>query len=91
MSVTITGIAYLSITGIGNMLTSTPANDTPPRVGRPPLNPLDLTHRLAIRITRETRDRIEAVAGKHRISEFIRDAIDAELARHENHLPSRKD
>lgn len=36
-----------------------------------------------VRLTEETRRRIEAVAGQHRMAEFIREAIEAELVRRE--------
>ena len=52
------------------------------RVGRPPLN----VKPTMVRLTEETRQRIEAVAGPNRMAEFIRDAIEAELVRREREL-----
>jgi len=49
------------------------------RMGRPPLN----VKRMVIRLSVETIARIEAVAGKRRIAEFVRAAVLAELSRHE--------
>jgi predicted DNA-binding protein len=51
----------------------------PKRMGRPPLN-LKTT---VIRLSAETIARIEAVAGKNRMSQFMREAAEAELARRE--------
>ena len=49
------------------------------RMGRPPLN-VKVT---AVRLTVEMMARIEAVAGKHRMSQFLREAAEAELLRRE--------
>ena len=49
------------------------------RMGRPPLN-VKVT---AVRLTVEMMARIEAVAGKHRMSQFLREAAEAELVRRE--------
>jgi hypothetical protein len=48
-------------------------------MGRPPLN-VKVT---AVRLTVEMMARIEAVAGKHRMSQFLREAAEAELVRRE--------
>jgi len=50
-----------------------------PRMGRPPLN-LKTT---LVRLSAETIARIEAVAGKGRMSQFLREAAEAELLRRE--------
>ncbi len=39
-----------------------------------------------VRLTEETRQRIEAVAGRNRMAEFIREAIEAELTRREREM-----
>lgn len=48
-------------------------------MGRPPLN----VKPTVIRLSAEMIARIEAVAGKHRMSQFAREAIEAELLRRE--------
>jgi predicted DNA-binding protein len=48
-------------------------------MGRPPLN-LDKT---VIRLSAETRKRIEALEGKRGMAAFIRDAVERELTRRE--------
>ena len=52
------------------------------RMGRPPLN----VKPTMVRLTEETRQRIEAIAGPNRMAEFIREAIEAELTRREREL-----
>jgi hypothetical protein len=54
-------------------------SDSPARMGRPPLN-LDKT---VIRLSAETRKRIEALVGKRGMAGFIREAVERELARRE--------
>ena len=54
-------------------------SDSAPRMGRPPLGVKPTTVRLPV----ETFDRIAVVAGKHRVASFIREAVEAELARRE--------
>ena len=49
------------------------------RMGRPPLN----VKPTMVRLTEETRQRIEAIAGPNRMAEFIREAVEAELIRRE--------
>jgi hypothetical protein len=48
-------------------------------VGRPPLNIRPIT----IRLSSERLKRIEALVGKRRIAEFIREAVERELKRRE--------
>ena len=57
----------------------------PSRMGRPPLN----VKRMVIRLTVETISRIEAVAGKRRIAEFVRAAVLAELTHQEAASPDK--
>jgi len=52
---------------------------SPPLMGRPPLN-LDKT---VIRLSAETRKRIEALEGKRGMAAFVRDAVERELTRRE--------
>lgn len=54
-----------------------------PRMGRPPLDKKFITKPTMVRLTDDTRQRIEAVAGPNRMAEFIRIAIDRELDRQE--------
>ncbi len=58
-----------------------------PRMGRPPLN----VKRMVIRLPVETIARIEAVAGKRRIAQFVREAAEAELLRREAKKDSSHD
>lgn len=48
-------------------------------MGRPPLNFKDIK----IRLSSETRERIEALVGNYQISAFIREAVENELTRRE--------
>ncbi len=48
-------------------------------MGRPPLNVKDIK----IRLSPETRSRIEALVGNYQIAAFIREAIERELVRRE--------
>ena len=54
-------------------------------MGRPALN-VKLT---GVRPTEETRQRIEVVAGPNRMAEFVREAVEAELARREKEMRRR--
>jgi hypothetical protein len=49
------------------------------RMGRPPLG-IKSTH---VRLSPELRARIEALVGKNRMGQFLREAAEAELARRE--------
>lgn len=64
-------------------MTNLPVADTAPRMGRPPLKADVETKPTMVRLTEDTRQRIEAVAGKNRMAVFIREAIDNELERRE--------
>lgn len=64
-------------------MTNFPTTVIPPRMGRPPLNKESKTTLTGVRLTDETRDRIEAVAGPNRMAAFIREAIENELIRRE--------
>lgn len=55
-------------------------------VGRPPLSRDTETKPTMVRLTEETRQRIEAIAGPNRMAEFIREAIEAELTRREREM-----
>lgn len=48
-------------------------------MGRPPLN----VKPTQVRLTNELRERIEALVGPNRMAVFIREAVEAELARRE--------
>lgn len=54
---------------------------TKPRMGRPPLNRKSVTKPTLVRLTEDVADRIDALAGPNKRAEFIREAIDRELAR----------
>lgn len=60
-------------------LTQKTISDSPVRMGRPPLK----VHPTVVRLTKEARDRIEALVGPNRMSAFIREAVDGELDRRE--------
>jgi hypothetical protein len=55
-------------------------------MGRPPLN----VKATVVRLTVDTIARIEAVAGKNRMSQFVREAVEAELLRREASPASHK-
>ncbi len=61
-------------------LTDFPGTVSPARMGRPSLN----VKETKVRLTDEQRQRIEALAGPHRMAVFIREAIEAELVRRES-------
>lgn len=54
---------------------------TKPRMGRPPLNRKSVTKPTLVRLTEDVAARIDALAGPNKRAEFIREAIDKELAR----------
>ena len=56
------------------------AEDKPRKRGRPRMPGIEP---MSIRITKDTKDRINALDGPNRINEFIREAIDRELKRRE--------
>lgn len=58
-------------------------NGYPSRMGRPPMKVVLTNVRLPI----GTAERIDAVAGKNRRAQFIRDAVEAELRRRESVKP----
>ena len=60
-------------------LMSLPASATSGRMGRPSLN-LKTT---VVRLSVEALERIEALVGKNKMAEFIREAVDRELVRRE--------
>lgn len=59
------------------VLENKPMAVSAPRMGRPPLGVKPTTVRLPV----ETIDRIEAVAGKQKVAQFIRDAVVEKLDR----------
>lgn len=52
-------------------------------MGRPPLNTKFETKPTMVRLTEDVRSRIEAIVGPNRMAVFIREAVEAELARRE--------
>lgn len=64
-------------------MTRFPSTDIPRRMGRPPLNKDSKTTLTGIRLTDDTRERIEALVGANRMAAFIREAIENELKRRE--------
>lgn len=64
-------------------MTHLPVSDTRKTMGKPPLNRDSETKQTQVRMTAETRARIEAVAGPNRMAKFIREAIENELVRRE--------
>lgn len=67
-------------------LTNFPISDNARRMGRPPLN----VKPTLVRLTNETRQRIEVLVGPNRMAVFIREAIEAELERRERERPAQK-
>lgn len=60
-------------------MTHFPVSDTRPAMGRPTLH----VKPTVIRLSDGMAERIDAIAGKNRRAEFIREAIEAELKRRE--------
>jgi predicted DNA-binding protein len=60
-------------------LTQIPISDTGVRMGRPSLK----VKATVVRLSDDVRQRIEVLAGKNRMAEFIREAIERELKRRE--------
>lgn len=60
-----------------------PITVMPRRMGRPPLSKDSGTKMTGVRLTEDVRERIEAIVGPNRMAVFIREAIEAELARRE--------
>ena len=56
-----------------------PISAIPARMGRPPLN----VKPTLVRLPLEAIERIEAIVGKNRMAEFIREAVEKELKRRE--------
>lgn len=52
-------------------------------MGRPPLKSSVPTHKMLLRMPEDLRDRISALVGEGQVAAFIREAIEAELARRE--------
>lgn len=63
-------------------MTHFPAPVSPGRMGRPALG----VKETKVRLSEDARRRIEALVGPHRMAEFIREAVDAELMRREREL-----
>jgi hypothetical protein len=64
-------------------LTQFPIADSPKRMGRPPLKTNVETKATMVRLTEDTRQRIEALVGPNRMAAFIREAVESELKRRE--------
>jgi hypothetical protein len=64
-------------------LTATETPDNARRMGRPPLSDKWETKMTGVRLTKDVRDRIEALVGPNRMAVFIREAIEHELERRE--------
>lgn len=60
-------------------MTVFPISDTPRRMGRPPLNVTPVL----VRLPDDVPGRIDALVGKQKRAEFIREAVEAELVRRE--------
>lgn len=66
-------------------MTTIQGTDIASRMGRPPLNVVETKVRLPL----GTGERIDALAGKNRRAEFIREAVEAELRRREKSSPPK--
>ncbi|NIJ57261.1 Arc/MetJ-type ribon-helix-helix transcriptional regulator [Pseudochelatococcus lubricantis] len=60
-------------------LTQLPISDRSARMGRPPLN----VKPILVRLPDDVPDRIDALVGKQKRAEFIREAVERELKRRE--------
>lgn len=60
-------------------MTHIPISDTSRRMGRPALN----VKPILVRLPDDVPDRIDALVGKNRRAEFIREAVERELKRRE--------
>lgn len=67
-------------------LTTFPISDTQKRMGRPPMN----VKPILVRLPEEIPDRIDALVGKNRRAEFIREAVESELKRREKAAKAEK-
>jgi hypothetical protein len=67
-------------------LTTFPISDTAKRMGRPPMN----VKPILIRLPDDVPDRIDAIVGKNRRAEFIREAVETELKRREKSVKADK-
>ena len=64
-------------------MTNIPGTVISRRMGRPPLSIKSDTVETKVRMTTETKKRIEALIGPKHMAEFIREAIERELKRRE--------
>lgn len=60
-------------------MTQLPISDSSARMGRPPLN----VKPILVRLPDDVPDRIDAIVGKQKRAEFIREAVERELKRRE--------
>lgn len=60
------------------------------QMGRPPLSKKSDTVETKVRMTDETRRRIEALEGPNRMAVFIREAVERELTRREKEKPKKR-
>ncbi|MCG5483640.1 MAG: hypothetical protein KK482_07950 [Sinorhizobium meliloti] len=61
-------------------MTNFPISDNRRRMGRPPLK----VKPILVRLPEGVPERIDALVGKNKRAEFIRQAVEAELKRHES-------
>lgn len=71
----------------GECLTKTSASGSPNRMGRPPLN----VKPILVRLPEDMPERIDAIVGKNKRAEFIREALDRELERRERLIRDKAD
>ncbi|WP_162939423.1 hypothetical protein [Neorhizobium sp. NCHU2750] len=64
-------------------MTNFPISDTPARMGRPPLNVTPVL----VRLPADVPDRIDAIVGKQKRAEFIREAVLEALRQREETPP----
>lgn len=72
-------------------MTTATESGTTRRMGRPPLKAKVATVATLVRLTADVVERIDDLAGPNKRAEFIRDAIDKELARIKRNPSSRPD
>lgn len=62
-------------------MTDLPISATTGRMGRPPLNAKSATKPVLVRLTEAQAQRIDELAGPNKRAEFIREAVDREIAK----------
>lgn len=67
-------------------MTNFPISDSRARMGRPPMNVTPIL----VRLPNDVPERIDALVGKNRRAEFVREAVERELVRREKQAKAGK-